>query len=177
MSIISTTTFRILGAAATPHNLFSIYNTSTDVIRIRSLVMQLDATSVLTAVMPLVKTSRITTAPTGGTVLTKGLWDSTVASNAGVVCRGASGSDGGAATAITATAGTILWQRYAMRMHTNVGQVLGVDNNVLSSITENYPVFLRQNQGLLVQVVAAAASANPSNNHWHVKCAWDEDGV
>jgi hypothetical protein len=177
MSIISTATFRTVGSAGTPHNLFTIYNTSTAVIRVRRLVMQMDATVVLTAVMPLVKTSRITTAPTGGTVLTKTLWDTTATSNAGVVCRGATASDGGAATAITATAGDVLWQQYGMRMHTLAGQVLGLDNNVVSSISENTPVFLRQNQGLLIQIVAAAGTSNPATNHWFVQCAWDEGGT
>lgn len=177
MSIISAATFRTVGAAATTHNLFTIYNTSTKVVRLRRLVMQMDATALLTAVMPLVKTTRITVAPTGGTVLTKTLWDTTVTSAAGVVCRGATASDGGAAAAITATVGTVLWQQYGFRMHTVVGQVLGIDNNVVSSISETTPVFLRVNEGLLVQVVAAAAGSNPATNHWFVQAAWDEDGV
>lgn len=177
MSIISTVTFRTPGTAGTPHNLFTIYNTAAIVLRVRHLVMQMDATALLTAVMPLIKTTRITVAPTGGTVLTKGLWDTNVASNAGVVCRGANASDGGAATAITATVGDVLWQSYGHRMHTVVGQVLSRENNVLSSISQDFPVFLRQNQGLLVQVVAAAAASNPGTNHWHIKAAWDEDGT
>jgi hypothetical protein len=61
-----------------------------------------------------------------------------------------------------------------MRLHTAVGQVLGIDNNVLTSITEDIPVVLRQNEGLLVQVVAAATASNPNTNHWFVQCAWDE---
>jgi hypothetical protein len=178
MSIISTATFRTVGNAATTHNLFTIYNTdATVVVRLRRLVMQMDATAVLTAVMPLVKTTRITVAPTGGTVLTKTLWDSTVTSDADVVCRGATASDGGAATAITATVGTVLWQQYGFRLHTAVGQVLGLDNNVVSSISETTPVFLRQNEGLLVQVVAAAGTSNPATNQWFVQAAWDEGGT
>lgn len=177
MAIISTATFRMPGAAATLHNLFAIYNASTDVVQVRRLVMQMDATAVLTTFMPLVKVSRITTLPTGGTILTKTLWDTTVTSNAGVTVRGANAADGGLATAITATAGPVLWQQFGMRMHTTVGQVLGLDNNVLPFISESRPVFLRQNQGLLVQVVAAAAASNPSTNHRFVQCAWDEDGV
>jgi hypothetical protein len=178
MSVFSTTTFRTVGSAATPHSLFTIFNSGTNrVVRIRRLVMQMDATAVLTAVMPLTKTSRVTAAPTGGTVLTKALWDSNVTSHADIVVRGANASDGGAATAITATPTAVLWQQYGMRMHTVVGQVLGIDNNVLSSISESTPVFLRQNEGLLVQVVAAAGTSNPNTNHWFVQCAWDEGGT
>lgn len=177
MSIISTATFRTIGSAAALQNLFTIYNASADVIRVRRLVMQMDATALLTSVMPLVKTTRITVAPTGGTVLTKALWDTTVTSDAGVVCRGATASDGGVLTAITATPADILWQQYGFRMHTVVGQVLGLDNNVVSSISQDFPVFLRQNQGLLVQVVSAAGTSNPNTNHWFVQAAWDEGGT
>jgi hypothetical protein len=177
MSIISTATFRTVGTAAAAHNLFAIYNTSTSVVRVRRMVMQMDATAVLTAVMPLIKTSRITAAPTGGTILPKVLWDTTVSSDVGVTVRGATASDGGAATAITSTPGDTLWQQYGMRMHTVVGQVLGLDNNVVSSISESFPVILRQNEGLLVHIVAAAGTSNPNTNHWFVQCAWDEGGT
>jgi hypothetical protein len=175
MSNFSCATFRIPGNAATTHNLFSIFNSGTNrVVRVRRLVMQMDATAVLTAVMPIVKTSRITTAPTGGAVVPQVQWDTALAtSHADVVCRGGASADG-TASAITATPGDVLWQQYGMRLHTAVGQVLGIDNNVLTSITENNPVVLRQNQGLLVQVVAAATTSNPNTNHWFVQCAWDE---
>lgn len=179
MSIFSSASFRTVGSAATPHSLFSIFNSGTNrVVRIRRLVMQMDATVVLTTFMPLAKTTRVTAAPTGGTVLTKARWDTGATdSHADITVRGATASDGGAATAITATATDILWQQYGMRMHTLVGQVLGLDNNALSSISESTPVFLRQNQGLLVQVVSAAGSSNPATNHWFVQCAWDEGGT
>jgi len=175
MSTFSCATFRIPGNAATTHNLFSLFNSGTNrVVRIRRLVMQLDATAVLTAVMPIAKTSRITSAPTGGATPAKVQWDTSLAaSHADVVARGGASADG-TASAITATAGDILWQQYGMRMHSVVGQVLGLDNNVLSAITEGVPVVLRQNQGVLVQVVAAAGTSNPTTNHWFVQCAWDE---
>jgi hypothetical protein len=175
MSTFSCATFRIPGSVATLQNLFTIFNSGTNrVVRIRRLVMQMDATAVLTAVMPIVKTSRITTAPTGGATPAKVQWDTSLAaSHADVVVRGGASADG-TASAITATAGDILWQQYGFRMHTTVGQVLGIDNNVLTSITENIPVVLRQNEGLLVQVVAAATTSNPNTNHRFVQCVWDE---
>jgi hypothetical protein len=87
---------------------------------------------------------------------------------------GANASDGGGATAITATPTAALWQQYGMRMHTLVGQVQGIDNNVITNISENYPIRLAQNQGLLVHIVAAAAASNPATNHYFVQCAWEE---
>lgn len=176
MSTHSAATFRIIGAAATTQNLFSIFNGGANrIVRIRRLVMQMDATAVLTAVMPIIKTSRVTAAPGAGITMTKVAWDTAAAaSHADIVVKGECSTDGGARTAITGAPGAVLWQQYGMRMHTVVGQVLGIDNNVLSSITEGFPVVLRANEGLMVHVVAAAAASNPATKHYFVQCAWDE---
>ncbi len=153
----SAASFRTLGSAATPHNLLTIENTDATVqVRVRDITIQLDATAVLTAVMPLVKVSRATGVPTGGTTLSKAQFDTTNASDAQIVVRGATASDGGAATAITATAGTVIWQEYQMRMHTVVGQVISPPSRLPTILTKD--LVLRQNEALLVQVVASAGT-------------------
>lgn len=168
--------FRILGSAATPHNLLTIENIdATKLVYIRRITVQLDATAALVSVMPQVKLSRATAVPTGGTALNKGLFDTGNASNANTIIRCATASDGGAATAITATAGDTLWQQYCMRMHTVVGQVLGTDNNVAPQLVDTQDLILRQNQALLVQVVATAGTSNPATNHWFVNIVWEEN--
>lgn len=168
--------FRTLGTAATPHNLFTIENIdATKLVYIRRLTVQLDATAVLTSVMPQVKASRATAVPTGGTALNKAQFDTANASNANTIVRGATASDGGAATAITSTAGTPIWQQYCMRMHTVVGQVLALDNNVLPLLVDTKDLILRQNQALLVQIVASAGASNPATNHWFCNVVWEED--
>jgi uncharacterized membrane protein len=175
MSYHSAATFRTLGAAATAQNLFTIYNGhASKVVRVRRCVFQMDATAALTAVMPIIKTCRVSAA-SAGTALTIVDWDSAAASDALVVARGANASDGGTATAITATPGTTLWQQFGMRLHTAVGQVLAPDNNSLSMICETNPVILRPGEGLLVHIVAAATSSNPNTNHYFVQAAWTED--
>jgi hypothetical protein len=175
VSMHSAATFRTLGAAATAQNFFTLFNGhGTKVVRVRRLVFQMDATAVLTAFMPIMKTCRIAAA-SNGTALTKVDWDSAAASDALVVARGATASDGGTATAITATPGVTLWQQFGMRLHTAVGQVLGLDNNSLSVIAENTPLILRPGEGLLVHIVAAATTSNPATNHYFVQCAWSED--
>jgi len=169
--------FRTIGAAATTQNLFTIENASGSpvIVGIRRLLVQLDATAYLSVVMPLVKTSRPSALPTGGTILPKTTMDvSTTGSSDSVVIRGGNAYNGGAATAITATAGTILWQQYAMRMHSVVGQVFTDDNPVLPSLTQDTSFVLRANEGLLVQVVSAATGSNPTTNHWWVECVWEE---
>lgn len=169
----SAASFRILGTAATPHNLLTIENTDATVqVRIRDISIQLDATAVLTAVMPLTKVSRATGVPTGGTTLSKAQFDTANASDAQIVVRGANASDGGAATAITATAGTTIWQEYQMRMHTVVGQVLSPPSRMPTILTKD--LVLRQNEAILVQVVASAGTSNPATNHWSVTVTWDE---
>ena len=172
----SAASFRTLGAAATPQNLLTIENIdATKLVTVRRITVQMDATAVLVSVMPQVKLSRATAVPTGGTVLSKGQFDTGNASNANTIVRGATASDGGVATAITSTAGTTLWQQYCMRMHTVVGQVLAPDNNVAPLLVETQNLILRQNQALLVQIVASAGASNPATNHWFANVVWEED--
>ncbi len=168
--------FRTLGAAALLHNVFSIENQagSTVLVAVRRIAVLLDATTALNAVAPIVKVSRPAALPTGGTVLGKVPADTEQPSNASVVCRGANAADGGAATAITATAGTTLWSQYTMRMHTLVGQVVMDDNAGIPALSADDPIILRPGEALLVQVVAAVATANPATNHWVINSVFEE---
>lgn len=172
----SCSTFRQVGNAATTQNLLSIENIdSTKLVYVRRLVVQMDCTAALTAVMPQLKVSRATGVPTGGTTLNKGLFDTNNSSNSNTIVRGSTSSDGGANSGPTATPGDILWQQYGMRLHTAVGQVLGPDNNVLPMLVDTQDFVLRQNQALLVHIVAAAGSSNPSTNHYFVNICWEEN--
>ena len=172
----SAATFRQIGNAATTQNLLTIENIDgTKLVYIRRILVQMDATAVLTAVMPLIKASRATGVPTGGTTLAKGLFDTGNSSNANTIVRGSTASDGGANSGPTATAGDILWEQFGMRLHTAVGQVLAPDNNMLPLLVDTQDFILRQNQALLVQVVAAAAGSNPATNHYMVEVVWEEN--
>ncbi len=173
---INVSSFRTLGAAALLQNVFSVENAagSAVLVAVRRMAVQLDATALLAAVAPSVKVSRITTLPTGGTVLGKVPADSANTSNASVVVRGATASDGGAATAITATAGTAFWSQLTMRMHSLVGQVLMEDESVIPGLSENDPIILRAGEALLVQVIATATTSNPATNHWVINTVFEE---
>lgn len=176
-NLYSVATFRTLGAAATNQFLFSLENTTGSAVKvkIRRLLVQMDATAVLTAVMPQIKTHRATVMPGGGTSLTKVQFDTAgTASAANVVARGATASDGGVATAITGTAGSVAWQQYCMRLHTAVGQVLAPDNNLLPGLVDTSDFVLNANEAILVQVVAAATTSNPATNFYFVNCVWEE---
>ncbi len=173
---VNVSAFRTLGAAALLHNIFTIENAggSTVLVAVKRISVQLDTTAVLTAVAPSVKASRITTLPTGGTVLGKVTHDTNETSNASVVCRGANAADGGAATAITATAGVAFWSQLTMRQHTLAGQVVMDDEPVIPTLSESDPLILRAGQALLVQVVAAATTSNPATNHWVLNAMFEE---
>jgi hypothetical protein len=169
------TSWRILGTGASPHILFAITNThATTLVKVHRMLCQMDATAVLINVMPQVKCGRVTGGnPSGGTALTKAQFDTGATSDAAISCIGATASDGGGATAITATLGDILWQQYAMRMHTLVGQVLAPDNALVPVLCDTTPIILSQNQALMVSVIGTAAS-NPATNHWFVSVVWEE---
>ena len=170
-------TWRTLGSAATPQNIFTIENTSgsTQTVYVRRLVVLCDKTAVLTSVLPLYIVSRATGIPTGGTAVNKGSLDTAQSSVGNVTCRAATTADGAAATAITATAGDRMWSAYTMRLHTAVGQVLSPEFLALPNLCQSYPVKLLANQALLVQIVASAGSSNPATDHLVVNCMWTEE--
>lgn len=169
-------TFRQVGSAATPQNLFSIENIdSTKLVYVRQIVVQVDETVVLTSVTPYIRISRATGVPSGGTTLNKGQFDTNNASNSNTICRGTTASDGGANSGPTATAGDTLWEQFIMRVHTAVGQILTPDTVMMPAIALISNFILRQNQALLVQLLASAGASNPSTNHYMVSCQWEEN--
>lgn len=175
MSYHSASSFRTLGNAAASQVALTILNgDASKVVRVRRLTVQMDATAVLTAYTNVIKVSRISAA-SGGTALTKVDWDSTAASDADVVVRGATASDGGAATAITATPGTTFWQSFIMRIHTLVGQVLMIDQTIIPDMCVDYPVVLRPGEGLCVAIVNGTAASNLATDHHIFNISWTEE--
>lgn len=169
-------TFRTLGNAASPQNLFTIENASGSpvLLALQRLEVSCTYTAVLTAVEPEAILSRSTALPTGGTTLTQGLIDTTETANAAIFCRGATASDGGVATAITATAGTFLQRQFLGRIHTAVGEVNSrVPVDMLVGAEDRKPLLLRSNQAILVQIVAAAAGSNLATNHYTVNAEFE----
>ena len=173
-----TSTWRTLGAAALLHNLFTLENgTGSGVlVGLRRLSVQMDATAVLAAVAPTVEFYRTSGMPSGGTVLEKTLIDTSSVTAANVVARGANASNGGAATAITATpvAGASGWSQLTMRMHTLVGQIVMDDESLIPALCENTPVTIRPGEAVLARVVAAATGSNPATNNWIINAEWNE---
>lgn len=168
--------FRTLGTAATPQNLFSIENGSGSPVNIavKRLSVEMDSTAALLTVAPEFVTYYQTTLPTGGTALTKVGTDSALSSNTSAVLRGGTASDGGVATAITATASANrLWHQFQSREQTLVAQSTSDDMMLMPVFSNDEPFILRASQALLIQVIGTAAS-NAATNHYVVKCAWEE---
>lgn len=169
--------FRTLGNAAASQNIFSIENQagSTVIVGVRSLRIEMEATAALLTLMMQFKTSRPTALPSAGTTLGKFSVDTALTSNASVVCRGATASDGGAATAITATAGTIGWTSFGMRVATQVGLISSAEEDILPQlVAEAEGITLRAGEALLVQAINPTAASNAATNHYLVKCAFEE---
>jgi hypothetical protein len=175
LNTYSVSTFRTLGPGATTLNLFAIVNGvgSGVVVGLRRMGLTMDTTTTLTSLALQVRTSRITTLPTTGTILTKVPFDTEkAASAAGVVCRGSTASDGGAATAITATPTTPFYEQLGQRMHTNAGQVLTDIVPVIPVYCETEPFVLNPGEALLVTLNNTVNI--PNTNHFILNCVWDE---
>lgn len=170
--------FRTLGNAAAPQNLLTIENLtgSGKIIYLQSIEIAMDTTVALLTVSCQFDLSRTTAIPSGGTALTKTAMDTTLSSSGNVIVRGATASDGGAASAITATAATgYIARQFLNRQATAVGQV--VPNNPIEmlpqNVTENDTLILRENQAVVLQVTGTAAS-NAATNHYLINVFWHE---
>lgn len=168
----SASSFRTAGLASAPHNLLTIWNPAASGRRlvIRRLTVQLDHTTLLATNLHIIN-SRPTAEPTGGTVITATKNDPDYAAAVAVV-RGATASDGGGATAITATAGTRIWSQFGQRPHTLVGWFTTDDLNMLPRHTEGGdPAFVvDEGEGLLVNTLSNATTGA----HILVQTAWEE---
>jgi hypothetical protein len=164
-----------LGNDATTQNLFAITNKlgSRVNVYVRRLAMQLDPIAALSTVMPQIKTSRGTSI-SGGAVLSATTYDTNKSSSASVEVR-APILDG---FPLTGTAGTVIWQQYASRMHTAVEQVISCDSNLLPFLVDTQSFILRPNQSLLCQVVGATGASNAAlTNNWWIEANWEEEPV
>lgn len=173
--MFSVSTFRTLGNAATTQNLFTIANEAPAndprVIQVLALFAVMDMTAVSTVFAPSLKANRVSGAlPTGGTTLTPARKNTGLAVPSWIVCRGATASDGGAATAITAGLGEFFSQIVATRLHTAVGQVLPVQMPILSERTKDDPIILQAQEALVASILAPTAGANPNTNSYAVVC-------
>ncbi len=154
----SFSSFATSGLASTPHNLLALSNKAASGmwIAVYEIALYRDMTALQSTITPWCNVVPPTALPTGGTALaaSRDHDDSARSVSANVECLGATASDAGAATAITATAGaTPIWRSGTSRMHTLAGIVLVAKVDCLPDLCKTQPLVLAPSERLLVQLV------------------------
>ena len=172
----------ILGNNDTTQTLFSVENGIASRVNliIRELHVSLDGIAALTAVMPLVRTSRAINV-SGGITLPKASFSTAQTSDPAVTVRSA--MDVGAPIAATAT--STIYQEFRSRMHTLAEQSREfsgtgdlVDYGCLPSVLMDKDFILKPGESLIVQVIGAAGTSNAAlTNNWNAHCNWEEDEI
>jgi hypothetical protein len=156
------TTFRTAALASALHNIFTIENPtgSGKIMYIKSITFTLDTLAALAGSAPTVKLSKLAALPTLGTVITSTKWKTSDATAVGIV-RCSTSSDGGAVTAITATAGVVINAIFQNKFQTAAGYIIQTVQELLPNIDRHRdPYVLVAGESLLVQVPIASTVTN-----------------
>lgn len=167
--------FRTPGRAGTTgQKLFTIHNATgstvaVDVDRI-SVDVAFTAAKAVTVLPPIIRVSRITALPTGGTAPTKAPDDTGNSSSSSVTVLQDASAEGTSGTALAATTVGTVTQEFAARLITAAGYEPADRVELLSS----GPVVLRALEGLVVELVYTLATQNPITDMWIVTVHWAE---
>lgn len=163
------TSFRTVGIASSPHNLFTLENPvgSGRTLAIIRITMQAESTALSTNLVA-VSAGRTPGIPTGGTILSSDKCE--VTGTISGIARGATASDGGAATPITATLTTRMWSQFRQRLITAAGYITTPDNTVLPNLISDRPLLIPAGTGIVVQAVNSALTTD----HYIINCMWYE---
>lgn len=174
--VFRSTTFRVPGRAGTTgQRIMTLFNTSTVVAEVQFAAIDLYQTVVkaVTVAPPIIRLSRITAAPTGGTAAGKVAMDTAFSSNAGITVLGDASADGtssGTALAATVAAGNTLTQEFAPRFITAAGYEMA--DRIEFFHQGN--IMIRQNQGVVLHLDYTAATQNPITDMWIGTLQWEE---
>ena len=166
-------TFRIPGSGTAAQNICTLFNKTGSgvLVAVRTLEFIMDYTT-NSATVRVVGVSRITTAPTTGTLATPGDFDTNDTQSTSVEFRGGASADG-VASAITATPTTYAWRQGHWHASTAVGQYqTGGDaaSTMLPMVAKDDPVILREGEGLLVNIIDTSSTSA----HYIVNASWQE---
>lgn len=167
--------FRQLGIAGTTgQKLASIFNAagSSVICDVELIAIDVLQTAARVVEPPVIRAHKITTAPTGGTAMTKIGEDSALSSSSSIALLQGTASEGGTATAIVSTpaANTIVNQEVAPRALT----LVGYEQFDRIEWFDQSPWTLRAGEGLLINLDYSAATANPVSDKWIVTMRWSE---
>lgn len=172
LGIYVTSSFRTLGDTVATQNILSIANPlgSVCIVAVRSLNFMSETLVALLTIASQVKSCRSTNTPSGGTVIVPVKYQ-TCFPDCTAIVRGATASDGGGATAITATAGATLWGQFLDRPATAVGNIQHLNYNLIPDVGADLrQILLYPGEALLVQTVGAI----PATTHMVVNVGWME---
>lgn len=167
--------FRTLGVASSPQNLFAIENQAASglFIALRELRVYKDMTALQSAIGPITRVSVPTGTRAGGTPATKTKHSDvggTNASSASAVFVGAASADGTASAITGLTAGTTLWQTQTPKALSLAGVMLNASPDVIPETCRDIPWIVYPSTSLLLQLV----NAGLTTDHYYVDCLWEE---
>jgi hypothetical protein len=169
-------TFRTTGLASNPHILFTIENPLASGVRLGLLRMTVQGDSTAALATPVPVRSAKCLNISGGTILSPtGMVAARRAGGTSPVAavKGATASDGGAATAITVVFRETIWGQFHDRQHElTIGNKL-VQHEDLTLIPvqcRKLPLAVDPGEG----VVAFTAANATTTTHWIVQCMWQE---
>lgn len=164
-------TFRTLGIAASPQNVAALLNPvgSGKVIRVRRVGVTQESTAALLTIANNFELSRPAALPTGGTALSP-VKRATSDADAVGSPLGGTASNGGAATAIVATAGSALRSLFGARMATAAGIMFPPEIVLFVSDRPSDDIVLAAGEALLLQSLTNAAATV----HMLANFTWEE---
>ena len=183
----SAATTYLSGSAEIKQSIFTIENSGSEspvIVKIRRMVTQAPESFTITNwAMPLFRSYRLTSLPTGGTILDKTPFDTLSGSNASVIVRSScsvgNGLNGIISTPITSSLpeGPV-WQQYCNKsLCVLKNQWRYLDNNNLPLLVNNNPFILRANEAIGIEVEGFVSTQNPVTARYFVQCAWEEETI
>lgn len=163
------------GRAATNHKLAAIHNATGSTVRVDVGFVGIDVyQTVIKAVTvppPMVRLSRFTVLPTGGTAGVKSAEDTGASSSSSITLwQDASADRTSSASALTITTVSGLTQEFVPRMITAAGYEPADRMEFLS----NGVITLRALEGLCVELISAAGTSEPITDQFCVTMRWEE---
>jgi hypothetical protein len=170
-------TFRTPGRAAVSHKIMALHNASGSAVLVDVHKITVDVyftvAKAVTVPPPILRLSRFTTLPTGGTALAKVPEDTAMTPNANVTAWQDASADGTSATALTITvpAGQAITQEIGPRLITAAGYEVA---DRMEFLNDTGAITLRALEGVVLEVVSPAGTSEPITDMFIASVQWDE---
>lgn len=173
--------FQTPGRGATTQRLLTLHNAAGSAVLVNVNRLRVDvltnASKLIGSVPPVIRAQRFTTAPTGGTALTKNTLDSAGISNASVTVTGdASAENTLSGTALACTPTGVLEQVWGPRIlgATTAAAAQYEMLDVVEFLVGETDLTLRAGEGMVISLENAAAAGNLAADRWVCGVDWVE---